>query len=132
MRHHDYTHTKADSPEGQRILRDICRWFVSEFAYLVAKLKSVPEGDGTLLDHCCLLFVHEHAEANPHKNNGLAAIVAGHTGGLVTGTYTKVAGKMGDLFLTVANDVMTRSDGPTERGFPTADRTLGEIVRAQS
>ena len=29
-----------------------------------AKLKSMPEGDGTLLDHTCLLFVHEHAEAN--------------------------------------------------------------------
>ncbi len=128
LRHHDYTHTKADSPEGQRILRDICRWHVSEFAYLVAKLKSVPEGDGTLLDHCCLLFVHEHAEANPHKNNGLAAIVAGHTGGLVTGTHTKVTGKMGDLFLTVANDVMKAGLD----GFPTADRALGEIVRAQS
>jgi Protein of unknown function (DUF1552) len=128
LRHHDYTHTKADSPEGQRILRDICRWHVSEFAYLVAKLKSVPEGDGTLLDHCCLLFVHEHAEANPHKNNGLAAIVAGHTGGLVTGTHTKVAGKMGDLFLTVANDVLKAGLD----GFPTADRTLSEIVRAQS
>ena len=35
-----------------------------------AKLKSIPEGDGTLLDHCCLLYVHEHAEANPHKNTG--------------------------------------------------------------
>ena len=51
---------------GQRILRDICRWHVEEFAYLVTKLKSIPEGDGTLLDHTCLLFVHEHAEANIH------------------------------------------------------------------
>ena len=55
-RHHDYTHadgktTGADGVEGQRVLRDICRWHVEEFAYLVAKLKSVPEGDGTLFDH---------------------------------------------------------------------------------
>ncbi len=74
-RHHDYTHADgkapgADGAEGQRVLRDICRWHVEEFAYLVAKLKSIPEGDGTLLDHSCLVYVHEHAEANPHKNTG--------------------------------------------------------------
>src|SRR6202163_2566074 len=46
-RHHDYTHKDGKAPgergeEGQRILRDICRWHVEEFAYLVAKLKSIP------------------------------------------------------------------------------------------
>jgi hypothetical protein len=76
-RHHDYTHADgkapgADGVEGQRVLRDICKWHVDEFAYLVAKLKSIPEGDGTVFDHCCLAYVHEHAEANPHKNSGLA------------------------------------------------------------
>ena len=50
-RHHDYTHEDGKAPgetgeEGQRILRDIYRWHVEEFAYLVAKLKSIPEGDG--------------------------------------------------------------------------------------
>src|SRR5579862_8324966 len=55
-RHHDYTHADgrapgADGVEGQRILRDICRWHVEEFAYLVAKLKATPEGDGNVFDH---------------------------------------------------------------------------------
>src|SRR5580700_9690991 len=100
-RHHDYTHKDgkapgADGVEGQRVLRDICRWHVEEFAYLIAKLKSVPEGDGTLFDHCCLVYAHEHAEANPHKNNGLPSIVAGHAGKLVTGTHSKLTGSMGD------------------------------------
>ena len=41
-RHHDYTHKDgkapgADGAEGQRILRDICRWHVEEFAYLVGE-----------------------------------------------------------------------------------------------
>jgi hypothetical protein len=124
LRHHDYTHTNADTPAQQRILRDICRWHVEEFAYLIGKLKSTPEGDGTLLDHCCLLYIHEHAEANPHKNNGLAAIVAGHAGKVVTGTHTKLTGTMGDLFLTLAN-------GPMQAGlanFPTADQKLAGIT----
>jgi len=87
-RHHEYTHGKVETPVGMRILRDICRWHVEEFAYLVAKLKSIPEGEGTLLDHTCLLFAHEHAEANAHKNNNLALIIAGHAGGIKTGLHT--------------------------------------------
>ena len=41
-RHHDYTHADglapgADGADGQRVLRDICRWHVEEFAYLARK-----------------------------------------------------------------------------------------------
>ena len=54
-RHHDYTHARrqgsgSDGADGQRIMRDICRWHVEEFAYLIGKLKSTPEGDGNVLD----------------------------------------------------------------------------------
>jgi hypothetical protein len=130
-RHHDYTHADGkapgfDGPSGQRIMRDICRWHVEEFAYLVAKLKATPEGDGTLLDNCCLMFVHEHAEANSHKNNGLACIVAGHAGKLVTGLHSKMTGTVGDLYLTLADDVM----GAGIKQFPTADRKLSGIAGA--
>ena len=123
LRHHDYTHTNSESPQAQRILRDICRWHVEEFAYLMAKLKAVPEGDGTLLDHCCLLFLHEHAEANIHKNNGMVAITAGHKR-LAAGRHTKVTGTIGDLYLALANDIMqTGLDA-----FPTADEKLTGVV----
>ncbi len=124
LRHHDYTHTNADTPRAQKIMRDICKWHIEEFAYLLARLKSIPEGDGTLLDHCCLLYVHEHAEANPHKNNGLVAIAAGHTRKLVTGTHSKVEATLGDLYIAVANNVL----GAGIDTFPTASRALEGIV----
>lgn len=124
LRHHDYTHTNADSPQAQRTMRDICRWHIEEFAYLLAKLKSIPEGDGNLLDHCCILYVHEHAEANPHKNNGLVAIVAGHGKQLVTGTHSKVAGTLGDLYLAIGNKVL----GAGIESFPTASKALDSVV----
>ena len=110
--------------EGMRILRDICRWHVEEFAYLVGKLKSMPEGDGTLLDHTCLLYVHEHAEANAHKNNNLAVIVAGHAGGMKTGMHTRTTGTLGDLYLTLSDEVMQAGVGK----FPTAEKKLSEVV----
>jgi hypothetical protein len=122
LRHHDYTHTNAESPRAQRILRDICRWHVEEFAYLIARLKSIPEGGGSLLDHCCLLFIHEHAEANVHKNNGLVAVLAGHKR-LVKGTHTKTTGTMGELYLAAANGAL---DAGLDR-FPTANKALDGI-----
>jgi hypothetical protein len=128
-RHHDYTHADgrapgADGVEGQRIMRDICRWHVEEFAYLLDRLKSTPEGDGNLLDHCCLVYAHEHAEANPHKNNGLGLIVAGHAGRLATGMHTETTGTVGDLYVTLADEVLHAGVGT----FPTFNRKMTEVL----
>jgi hypothetical protein len=128
-RHHDYTHSPdkasgSDGVDGEHVLRDICRWHVEEFAYLVAKLESVPEGDGTLYDHTALIFTHEHAEANIHKNNGLAMIVAGGSVKIAKGSHTKIAGTAGDVYLTVANDVV----GAGIEKFPTATKKIDELL----
>jgi hypothetical protein len=124
QRHHEYTHDGVETPTGQRMLRDICRWHVEEFAYLLAKLKSIPEGEGTLLDHTCVAFTHEHAEANPHKSSGLALILAGGLNGLKTGMHTRMTGTVGDLYLTLAGEVMKTDLA----NFPTASQRLSEIV----
>ena len=123
-RHHEYSHMGGSHRERQQeVMRDICRWHVEEFAYLVAKLKATPEGDGNLLDNTALLFVHEHAEANNHKNSGHAAIIAGHTGRLAHGRHSKLVGTMGDVYRTVAGELGAELDA-----FPTSDRTLSELI----
>ena len=124
-RHHDYTHADgkapgANGPDGQRIMRDICRWHVEEFAWFLGKLKATPEGDGNLLDRTTIVFVHEHAEANDHKNNGLSLIVAGHAGNLKTGVHTRATGTVGDLYLAVANKAVQAG----LKEFPTASKEL--------
>ncbi|MCB1021569.1 MAG: DUF1552 domain-containing protein, partial [Acidobacteria bacterium] len=124
QRHHEYTHGAVETPAGQRALRDINRWHVEEFAYLMAKLESMPEGAGTMLDSTLMVMVHEHAEANAHKNSGLAVLVAGGVGGLKKGRHSRIAGTIGDLYLTLASEVMkTRIEK-----FPTAYRKLDEIA----
>jgi len=130
-RHHDYTHADGKAPSGagevgQRILRDICRWHVEEFAYLTAKLKSIPEGDGTLLDNTVAVFVHEHAEAGPHKNNGMIALVAGSKDRIDVGRHTRVAGTIGDLYLTLADEVFKAGLGK----LPTAQRKLSQVLKS--
>jgi Protein of unknown function (DUF1552) len=128
-RHHDYTHAEgktagADGVEGQRVLRDICKWHVEEFAYLIAKLESVSEGDGTLFDHTSLVYVHEHAEANPHKNSGLAMIVAGGSNRIAKGAHTRITGTVGDVYLTLADEVLGAGIGK----FPTATKKIGALL----
>ena len=129
-RHHDYTHKDgkapgSDGPDGARIMRDICRWHVEEFAWLLGRMKTTPEGEGNLLDHTSLVFVHEHAEANDHKNNGLSLIVAGHAGGLETGLHTRTTGTTADLYLTVANRAMDAK----LTSLPSATRELSGLFR---
>jgi hypothetical protein len=128
-RHHDYTHKDGKAPgatgaEGQRILRDICRWHVEEFAYLVGKLKSIPEGDGTVLDNTLLVYVHEHAEANVHKASGMIAILAGMKERLVLGRHTRTFGTFGDLYLTLAEGALDAGLGT----FPTATKRLPGLL----
>ena len=105
-------------------MRDICRWHVEEFAYLVGKLKSMPEGDGNMLDRTLLVYVHEHAEANSHKTSGMAVILAGHTGRLKTGIHSMMAGTVGDLYLTLSEEIMQARIGK----FPSAQKKLSDVV----
>ncbi len=128
-RHHDYTHKDGKAPgstgaEGQRILRDICRWHVREFAYLVGKLKSMPEGDGTVLDNTLLVYVHEHAEANIHKASGMIAILAGSKDRLALGRHTRVSGTFGDLYMTLTDGVLGANVG----SIPTATKRLSGVL----
>ena len=122
-RHHDYTHTNAGSPQQQRIMRDITRWHVEEFAYMLEGLRSIPEGEGNLLDHTTCVMVHEHAEANAHKCNGLAVLVAG--GGVKGGTHTKTHNSFGDIYLTIAEEILKTKLG---KEFPTAEEKMPFLV----
>lgn len=123
-RHHEYSHLGGSHRlRQQEVMRDICRWHVEEFAYIVGKLKSTPEGDGSLLDNCALLYVHEHAEANVHKNSGGAVILAGRAGRLNPGHHTRVTGTFGDLYRTVAAEVGAKIDH-----FPTSYGTIPSVT----
>ena len=69
-------------------------------------------------------FVHEHAEANPHKNSGLAMIVAGGMSKLARGRHTRVTGTVGDVYLTLADEVLGVGLGK----FPTATRRVTALL----
>ena len=59
----------------------IARFHVSQLAYLATKLDSMPEGDGTVLDNSCLMFLSELWIGRLHDNSKLPLVLAGGLGG---------------------------------------------------
>ena len=51
----------------------ISRFHLSQLAYLATKLDSMPEGDGTVLDNSCLMFLSNMWIGRKHDNTQTAA-----------------------------------------------------------
>jgi hypothetical protein len=74
--HHAASHdNKSDGYER------IARFHVSQFAYLASKLDAMQEGDGTVLDHSCLMFLSNLWIGRLHDNTRLPVVLAGGLGG---------------------------------------------------
>jgi hypothetical protein len=79
--HHAASHDDL-SDEYERI----SRFHVSQLAYLASRLDAMPEGDGTVLDHSCLLWLSNMWSGWKHDNMKLPVVLAGGLGGtLATG-----------------------------------------------
>ena len=64
----------------------IARFHVSQYAYLASKLDSMKEGNGTVLDNSCLMFLSNLWIGRKHDNFRLPLVLAGGLGGtLATG-----------------------------------------------
>ena len=59
----------------------ITRFHVSQYAYLASKLDAMPEGDGTVLDNSCLMFLSSLWIGRSHNNSRLPVVLAGGLGG---------------------------------------------------
>src|SRR6185295_1956285 len=59
----------------------IARFHLSQLAYLATKLDAMPEGDGTVLDHSCLMFLSNLWAGRKHDNTKLPLVLAGGLGG---------------------------------------------------
>src|SRR5215831_14712713 len=59
----------------------IARFHLSQLAYLATKLDGMPEGDGTVLDNCCLMFLSNLWIGRKHDNTRLPLVLAGGLGG---------------------------------------------------
>src|SRR5215216_4930719 len=82
--HHPLTHHGGDPAKIARMAK-INAFHVSLFAYYLEKLKAVPEGNGSLLDHSLILYGSGMGNPNIHDHVNLPIIVAGGGAGRVKG-----------------------------------------------
>ena len=78
--HHGLTHHQGDAEKLAKVLEINC-FHIKQFAYLLSKLKSTPDGEGTLLDHVMITYGSGLSDGNAHDHADLPLVLAGHGGG---------------------------------------------------
>ena len=95
----------------------ISRFHLSQLAYLATRLDNMKEGEGTVLDNSCLMFINNMWIGRKHDNTRLPLVLAGGLGGtLKTGrtlNYLQAGDenrKLCSLFLSVMDRMGIRLD----------------------
>ena len=110
--HHALTH-HGGNPEKMERVAKINGYHVSLFAYFLDKLKSTPDGDGTLLDHSLLLYGSGMGNPDVHDHVNLPIVVAGGAAGRVKGAQHiryKEPMPLANLHLTLLDRAGVRLD----------------------
>ena len=95
----------------------IAQFHLSQLAYLAKKLDAMPEGEGTVLDNSCLMFLSNLWIGRKHDNTRLPLVLAGGLGGtLETGRTLNFVGKpeaerkMCSLYLSIMDRMGVKLD----------------------
>ena len=110
--HHPLTHHRGHPDFIEKVTKINC-YHVELFAYFVEKLKSTPDGDGTLLDHSSILYGGALSDGNAHSNFNLPLLVAGHAGGTPGGRHIAAEAKtpVANLFVSMLNNSGIATEG---------------------
>ncbi len=81
--HHTLSHHQGDVQKIAAISR-INRYHIEQFAYIIAKMASIEEGDRTLLGNTAVVYGSAIADGNLHDHHDLPILVAGQAGGRIT------------------------------------------------
>src|SRR2546422_10279040 len=77
---------------------------MEQFARFLTKLKSIKEGEGTLLDNCMIVYGGAIGGGNRHNHDNLPILLAGQGGGTLTPPRHVKVGKekpMTNLYLSL-------------------------------
>ena len=82
--HHDLSHHGKD-PDKQDKIKKINIYHIEQFAYFLEKLRSIREGEGTVLDHSMIVYGSGISDGDRHNHDDLPILVAGKAGGTIKG-----------------------------------------------
>lgn len=125
--HHDVSHHQKD-PDKLRQYQLVNRWHVDQYAYLLRKLKTMREGDSTVLDNSMVLFASALSDGNKHDPHKLPLVLAGRAGGRIDSGRHLVFGEdtpAANLYLSM----LDAFGAPVER-FADSTGPLPGLLRA--
>lgn len=109
---HSLSHHRDDGRKKEDLTK-IDEYLVEQFAYFLDKLKSVKEGDRTLLDNSMILYGSAIGDGNRHSHHDLPIVVAGSGGGFMKTGRNLVFPKdtpLNNLFLAMCDRVGAKMD----------------------
>jgi len=130
MRSHQASHYGASHDLGSREYTAFLQqrqWWTSQFAYLLERLDSIPDGDGTMLDSSVVVLTTEVCDGNTHRHDNMPFVLAGGACGRInTGRLLDVGYRRhGDLWVSVANAM---GDGTSWFGDSSAGPVPGLVA----
>ena len=98
--HHPMTHHRGDEVKIEKVAEINCFHF-QIFAHFLEKLRSIQDGDGTLLDHTMLLYGSSLGDGDKHEHDNLPTLVAAKAFGIPAGRHIRLSKDtpMNNLFL---------------------------------
>ena len=123
--HHSQTH-HGNQPDKVEKVAAITAFNIAQFAYMIKRMHSLREGNGTLLDNCIMMWGSGLEDGNKHARENLPFIVAGRGGGSIkTGRFlADTTGNQGDLLTTL----LACAGIPLDRPIGIATKQLTEMT----
>ena len=74
-------HHPASHDDQSDAYERVSRYYCSQLAYLAGRLEAMPEGEGTVLDNSCLMFISSMWSGSKHDSTKVPVLLAGGLGG---------------------------------------------------
>jgi hypothetical protein len=110
-------HHPASHDDQSDAYERVSRFYVSQLAYLAGRLEAMEEGEGTVLDHSCLLFISSLWSGSQHDSTKVPVLLTGGLGGtLETGRvldYTRKGDedrKLCSMYLSIMDRMGVKLD----------------------
>ncbi|MDQ3813104.1 MAG: DUF1552 domain-containing protein [Armatimonadota bacterium] len=110
--HHELSHHGRDAQKQEKV-RQINRFHTTQLAYLLEKMKSIREGEGTLLDNSMVVYGAGISDGDRHNHDDLPILLAGKGAGTITpGQHIRYPDKtpLGNLFLSMMDRMGVQAD----------------------
>jgi len=126
--HHPISHHQNEAEKVAKVAR-INAYHVKLFAYLLDRLRTTPDGDGSLLDHMTMIYGAGIADSNAHSPLNIPLVLAGGSAGQLRGgrhiRYTDMP--LANLHLTLLDKLGVQWDRIGDSTGRLDDRQLAGV-----